>query len=61
MSMPEGQIVTWGAVASSTLTGPAMGYELLADSIILQSRPHSFQRIPTTDMPTMQQSDDSDP
>ena len=38
-----------------------MGYELAADSIILQSRPHSFQRILTTDVPVTQQSGDSDP
>ena len=38
-----------------------MGYELSANSIILQSRPHDFQRILTTDLPVMQQSGDSDP
>ena len=61
MSMAEGQIYTWGVVAWSTLTRPALGYDLSAESIILQRHLHSLQRIPATNLPVIQHSGDSDP
>ena len=61
MSTAEGHIYTWGAVAWSTLTGPALGYELSTDSIILQRHHHGFQRIQLTDPSFLPRGGESDP
>ena len=61
MSTVEGQIYTWGVVAWSTLIGPALGYELLADSIILRRHHHGFQRIMLADPSFLLSGGDNDP
>ena len=44
---------TWGAVAWSTLFGPALGYETEADSVSLQCRRHQLLRVEAPDTTTL--------
>ena len=41
----EGQLFTWGAVAWGALTGPGVGYETEADSVVLQYRQQMLVRV----------------
>ena len=54
-------IFTWGAVAWSTLSGPALGYETTADSLALQAQRGHLLPIQPPDYSTTPWSGEGDP
>ena len=49
---------TWGSVAWSTLSGPALGYEALEDGVALQYRHQSLERAPAPDFSSSPSTED---